>query len=209
MKLAEVSIKRPTLIVVLFIVLILGGMLSYTSLNYELIPKFSQNVVSITTVYPGASPGEVENTVTKKIEDAISSLENIKKIESKSFESISSVTIMLTDNADVDYALNDAQRKVNAILAELPDDADPPSFNKFSLDDLPIITLSASANMDEAAFYDLMDNRVAPALSRINGVAQVNLMGGQEREIQVNLRCRQIAGLWVECATGAAGDCCI
>ncbi len=118
MKLAEVSIKRPTLIVVLFIVLILGGILSYTSLNYELIPKFSQNVVSITTVYPGASPGEVENTITKKIEDAISSLENIKKIESKSFESISSVTITLTDKADVDYALNEAQRKINAIIAQ-------------------------------------------------------------------------------------------
>ena len=194
MKLAEISIKRPTLIVVLFIILILGGILSYTSLNYELIPKFSQNVVSITTVYPGASPGEIENTVTKKIEDAVSSLENIKKIESKSYESLSNVIITLTDNADVDYSLNDAQRKVNAILANLPENADPPSLNKFSLDDLPIITLSASANMDEASFYDLMDNRVAPALSRIAGVAQVNLVGGQEREIQVNLDAGKLQG---------------
>ena len=194
MKLAEISIKRPTLIVVLFIILILGGVLSYTSLNYELIPKFSQNVVSITTLYPGASPGEVENTVTKKIEDAVSSLENIKKMESKSFESISSIVITLTDNADVDYSLNDAQRKVNAILSDLPDDAKTPSLNKFSLDDLPIITLSASAKMDEASFYDLMDNRVAPALSRIAGVAQVNLIGGEEREIQVNLDANKLQG---------------
>ena len=194
MKLAEVSIKRPTLIIVLFIILILGGLLSYTSLTYELIPKFSQNVVSITTVYPGASPGEIENTVTKKIEDAVSSLENIKKIESKSYESLSNIVITLTDNANVDISLNDAQRKVNAILDNLPKDAKAPSLNKFSLDDLPIITLSASANMDEAAFYDLMDNRVAPALSRITGVAQVNLVGGQEREIQVNLDANKLQG---------------
>ena len=66
MKLAEISIKRPTLVIVLFIVLILGGLLSYQSLNYELLPKFSPSVVSVTTIYPGASPSEVENTVSKK-----------------------------------------------------------------------------------------------------------------------------------------------
>ncbi len=192
MKIAEVSIKRPTLVIVLFTVLILGGLLSYTSLNYELLPKFSPAVVSVTTVYPGASPSEVENTVSKKIEDAVSSMENIKKLETKSFESLSIVTITLNSGADVDYALNDAQRKVNAILGDLPDDVDPPSLNKFSLDDLPVMTLSASGKMDEAAFYDLMDKRIAPVLSRVQGVAQVNLIGGQEREIQVNINATRL-----------------
>lgn len=79
MNLPEISIKRPTLIAVLFIILTLGGLFSYTQLGYELIPKFEVNVVTITTVYPGASPSEIENTVTKKVEDAVSSLENIKK----------------------------------------------------------------------------------------------------------------------------------
>lgn len=192
MKIAEVSIKRPTLVIVLFTVLILGGILSYTSLNYELLPKFSPSVVSVTTVYPGASPSEVENTVSKKIEDAVSSMENIKKLETKSFESLSIVTITLNSGSDVDYALNDAQRKVNAILGDLPDDVDPPSLNKFSLDDLPVMTLSASGKMDEAAFYDLMDKRIAPVLSRVKGVAQVNLIGGQEREIQVNINATRL-----------------
>lgn len=192
MKIAEVSIKRPTLVIVLFTVLILGGILSYTSLNYELLPKFSPSVVSVTTVYPGASPSEVENTVSKKIEDAVSSMENIKKLETKSFESLSIVTITLNSGSDVDYALNDAQRKVNAILGDLPEDVDPPSLNKFSLDDLPVMTLSASGKMDEAAFYDLMDKRIAPVLSRVKGVAQVNLIGGQEREIQVNINATRL-----------------
>ena len=144
-------------------------------------------MISITTVYPGASPSEVENTVTKKIEDAISSLENIKKIDSKSFESLSSVSITLTSNADVNISMNDAQRKINAIINDLPDDAEAPSLNKFSLSDLPIMTIGANGKMDEVEFYDLVDKKLAPVLSRVQGVAQVNITGGQEREIQVNL----------------------
>ncbi|HEV7332752.1 MAG TPA: efflux RND transporter permease subunit [Flavisolibacter sp.] len=194
MKLAEVSIKRPTLVIVLFTVLILGGLLSYSSLNYELLPKFSPSVVSVTTIYPGASPSEVENTVSKKIEDAVSSMENIKKLDTRSYESVSSVIITLNSGTDVDYALNDAQRRINAILKDLPEDIDPPSLNKFSLDDLPIMTMAASAKMDEATFYDLMDKRIAPVLSRVEGVAQINLIGGQEREIQVSIDADRLEG---------------
>ncbi len=187
MKLAEISIKRPTLIVVLFTILTLGGIYSYSNLSYELIPKFEINVVTIATVYPGASPGEVENTVTKKIEDAVSTLENVKKVESKSVESLSIVTVTLTSEADANYSLNDAQRKINAIEKDLPEDVDPPSLNKFSLSDLPVMTLGATAKMDEVAFYDLLDKKIQPILSRVAGVAQINLIGGEEREIQVSL----------------------
>jgi HAE1 family hydrophobic/amphiphilic exporter-1 len=187
MKLAEISIKRPSLVIVLFTILTLGGLFSYSQLGYELIPKFETNVISIATVYPGASPSEVENTVTKKIEDAISSLENIKKIDSKSFESLSSVAITLTSNANVNISMNDAQRKINAIINDLPKDAQAPALNKFSLSDLPIMTIGANGKMDEVAFYDLVDKKLAPVLSRVPGVAQVNITGGQEREIQVNL----------------------
>ena len=80
MKLAEISIKRPSLVIVLLAALIIGGLFSYKSLSYELIPKFEVKVVTISTIYPGAGPSEIENTVTKKIEDAVSSLEKITKI---------------------------------------------------------------------------------------------------------------------------------
>ncbi|MEN9907261.1 MAG: hypothetical protein RLZZ540_402 [Bacteroidota bacterium] len=194
MKLAEISIKRPSLVIVLFTILTLGGLFSYSQLGYELIPKFEMNVITVSTVYPGASPSEVENTVTKKMEDAIASLENIKKIDSKSYESLSVVSITLTSNANVDISMNDAQRKINAILSDLPDDAKTPSLNKFSLSDMPIITIGANAKMDEAAFYDLIDKKIAPVLSRVQGVAQVNIIGGQEREIQVNLDATKMQG---------------
>ncbi|MBO9728910.1 MAG: efflux RND transporter permease subunit [Chitinophaga sp.] len=187
MKITEVSIKRPTIVVVVFTILTLLGVMSYKSLNYELLPKFSSPIVTIATIYPGASPNEVESSVTKKIEDAIASMEKIKKITSKSSESLSVITVELNNDADVDIALQDAQRKVNAILADLPGDAKPPSLNKFSLDDLPIMTLSATAKMDDKQFYDLVDKKLQPLLSRLPGVAQVSLIGGQEREIQVNI----------------------
>lgn len=193
MKIAEISIKRPTIVVVLFTVLTLLGLISYKFLNYEMLPKFSPAVVSVATVYPGASPSEIENTVTKKIEDAVSSMENIKKIQSTSYESLSLVTITLNSGTDVDVSLNDAQRKVNSILSKLPDDIEAPSLNKFSLDDLPIITMSATAGMDDAQFYDLVKNRIVPGLSRVEGVAQVNIIGGREREIQVNIDEKKLA----------------
>ena len=187
MKISDISIKRPSLVIVVFTALSLLGLLSYFSLNYEMLPKFTPEVVSISTVYPGASPNEVENTVTKEIEDAVSSMENVKKIDGTSYESLSLIVITLNAGTDVDLAMNDAQRKVNAILSDLPDDVNTPSLAKFSFDDLPIVTLSATSSMAEAEFFDLIDKQIQPVLSQVSGVAQVNLIGGQEREIQVNL----------------------
>ncbi|RRQ46116.1 efflux RND transporter permease subunit [Chryseobacterium sp. SC28] len=195
MKIAEIAIKRPSLVIVLFTILTLGGILSYSLMGYELIPKFETNMVTISTVYPGASPAEVETSVTRKIEDAVGSLENVKKVESTSYESISVIRVELNAGADVNYALNDAQRKVNAILADLPEDADPPALQKFSLDDLPIMTLSVSSSqLNNKELYDLLDKKIEPIFSRVNGVAQVDLVGGQEREIQVNLDEKKMQG---------------
>lgn len=187
MKLAEISIKRPSLVIVMLALLIIGGLFSYSQLNYELIPKFEVKVVTIMTVYPGASPAEVENTVSRKIEDAVSSLESIDKIQTKSFESLSVVTITFNNEADVDFALNEAQRKINAIRSDLPDDIDEPSLSQVSISDMPIMSLGVTANLSENELYELIDQKIQPAFSRLNGVAQVNLVGGQEREIRVNL----------------------
>ena len=195
MKLAEISIKRPSLVIVLFTILTLGGLLSYSLMGYELIPKFETNMVTISTVYPGASPSEVETSVTRKIEDAVGALENVKKVEASSYESLSVVMVQLNTGADVNYALNDAQRKVNAILGDLPEDVDAPSLQKFSMDDLPIMTMSISSDkLNNKELYDLLDKKIEPIFSRVNGVAQVDLIGGQEREIQVSLDEKKIQG---------------
>src|SRR5690606_10571663 len=187
MNITKISIQRPTIVVVIFTVLTLLGVASYFSLNYELLPKFSPPVLTITTLYPGASPSEVENSVTKEIEDAISSLENVESIKSTSQESFSIIVINLRQGTNVDLSLQDAQRKVNAILSQLPDDADAPTLGKFDFDDLPIMKMGATANMPATEFFDLIDNQIKPLFSRVQGVAQVKILGGQEREIKVNI----------------------
>ena len=194
MDLIKLSIKRPSVLIVMLLLLLLGGFYSYKLLNYELIPKFEVNVVTISTVYAGASPSEIESTVTKKIEDAVSALENIKKIQSYSYESLSVVVVQLTNDANVDNTLNEAQRKINAIRADLPDDAKEPSLSKFSLSDLPIVSIGVTSNLSAQELYDLVDKKIQPELSRVPGVAQVNIIGGRKREIRVSIDAKKLEG---------------
>jgi len=156
-------------------------------MGYELIPKFEVKVISISTIYPGAAPSEVENSVTKKIEDAVSSLESVKKLESKSMEGVSVVIITLNNDADVNFLLTDAQRKINAVINDLPEDAKAPSLNKFSLDDVQIMNLSVTSKLSEKELYDLLDQKIQPVFARVDGVAKVDMIGGEEREIQVSV----------------------
>lgn len=194
MDLIKLSIKRPSVLIVMLSLLLLGGFYSYKLLNYELIPKFEVNVVTISTIYPGASPSEIESTVTKKIEDGVSALENIKKIQSYSYESLSVVVVQLTNDANVDNTLNEAQRKINAIRANLPTDAKEPSLSKFSLSDLPIVSIGVTSKLSSQELYDLVDKKIQPELSRVPGVAQVNIIGGRKREICVNVDAKKLEG---------------
>ncbi len=184
----KLSIDRPSLLVVVFSALTLLGLFSYTQLSYELIPKFSAPVLTISTLYPGASPAEVENSVTRKIEDAISGLEKITDINSTSLESYSIVIVQFKDNVNIDVALQDAQRKLDQIQNTLPDDADIPVISKFSSDDFPIMSVGATSTLPATKFFDLMDDQITPALSQLEGVAQVKLIGGVEREIRISVK---------------------
>lgn len=187
MSITEIAIKRPTLIVVIFSVLAILGVTCYTQLNYELIPKLSFPTLSITTTYPGASANEVESSVTKKLEDALSSLENVKNIQSTSQEGQSSITIELESNADANLAVQDAQRKINAVVANLPTGAKTPSINKFSSDEMPVIKLGVTSKIAPTKLYLLTDNQIKSQLSKLKGVGQVTLVGGNEREIRINV----------------------
>ncbi len=187
MSLTELSIKRPTLIVVVFTVLSFLGIVSYFSLNYELFPRFEQPVLVIVTPYPGASPSEVENSVTKKIEDAISSLEDIDNIQSTSSEGNSVVVIIFKSSADMDKALDNASLKVGNAEYLLPKDARKPIISNFSMDDIPIMRLGITSKIPPTELYDLVKNKVKPMISTINGIAQVDVLGGEEREIRISI----------------------
>jgi HAE1 family hydrophobic/amphiphilic exporter-1 len=183
----DLSIKRPLIVFVLFSIIGLLGFVTFNLLNINLMPKFETNVITITTVYPGASASEVETSVTKKIEDALSSLENLDKVKSISQEGASVITLELKSGANVNAAVEDAQRKVNVILANLPTDVKTPTISKFSLDDLPIMRIAVTANMDPAALYKLTEDKIQPALAKLQGVGQISMIGGSKREIRVNV----------------------
>ena len=187
MSITELSISRPSLIIVIFTVLGVLGLFSYQQLSYELIPKFDAPVVIATTAYPGASPAEVENTVTKKVEDALSGLENVESMRSTSRENVSVVVVNLKQGTDVNQSLQDAQRKINEVQSTLPDEVKTPVIGKFSSDQFPILNIGAYAQVSAIEFFDLAKNRIQPALASVPGVAQVNLIGGQEREIRINV----------------------
>jgi len=187
MSITEVAIKRPLLVITVFTVLSLFGILSYKQLSYNLLPKFEANVISVATTYRGASASEVETNVTKRIEDAVSSLEGLDRINATSQEGASIVVIQLKNGVDVTRAQQDAQRKIDQIINLLPQEADRPILNKFSTDELPVLRMGVTASLSPTELYDLIDDKLKPQLSNVAGVGQINVIGGTEREIQVNI----------------------
>jgi len=183
----ETSIKRPLLILVVFATLTLGGLVCYNLLNLNLLPKIELPTITITTVYPGAGASEVETSVTKKIEDALSTLENLKKISSVSQESVSNVTVQLGEGTDANLSIQETQRKINAIRLNLPEEILEPSINKISMDEQPIMRIAASSSLSPIGFFKLMEDRIQPRLAKLPGVGAVDVAGGNEREIQVNI----------------------
>jgi len=192
MSLTAIAIKRPTLIVVIFSVLALLGVASYFSIGYELLPKMSKQMITISTSYPGAAPTEVENSVTKKIEDAVSSLEKLDNIRSSSLEGNSKVIVEFKSDVDMNQAMQDAQQKVDGIASDLPEDAKNPEISKFSVDEAPIMKMSVSAKTDNRQLFEIVDQRIVPLLSKLSGVANVGMKGGEERQIRVNIDRKKI-----------------
>ncbi|RJE71641.1 efflux RND transporter permease subunit [Reichenbachiella sp. MSK19-1] len=187
MNIAEFSIKRPSFILVIFLLTSIAGLLSFNKIGYELLPEMSRPTLTITTIYPGAAPSEVESSVSKKIEDAISELDNLDEINSKSLESASIVIVNFKSGTDLDLMMQDAQREINNVISDLPDDAENPSISKISPNDLPILQISATSNMDGKYFYAQMDDKLIPQLQQLKGVASIDILGGEQRTISVSV----------------------
>lgn len=187
MNITEISIKRPSLIVVLFSVLALLGIIGFNNLSYELMPDFNQPVVVIRTVYPGAEPNEVETSVSRKIEDALSNLEGVDYLVTKSLPNASIVIANLKYGTDLDNTMQDAQRYIDNIRKDLPDDIQNPVMSKVSPNDLPMMSVSATSNLEPTAFYQKMKDDFLPQIQKVKGVAEITVLGGEEREIQVKV----------------------
>ena len=188
MSVTGIAIKRPLLLIVIFTVLFFFGVWSYLTLNYNLLPRFEMPEVSVSTLYPGASAAEVQTTVTRKLEDAFSSIEGLDDIYATSQESVSLITITFKSGTDIDQAERDVQRKADHVLNDLPDDAERPQVNKVNMEEAPVINAGVTANMTPRHLYDLTDKQLKPVLQNVAGVGQVNIIGGDKREIQINIK---------------------
>jgi HAE1 family hydrophobic/amphiphilic exporter-1 len=187
MNITKISINRPSLIIVLFGIFILLGYIGYKNLSYELLPDFDQPVIVIKTIYPGAEPQEVETSVSRKIEDALSNLEGVDYLVTKSLPNASIIIANLKYGTSVDITMQDAQRYIDNIRNDLPDAILSPVMSKVSPNDLPIMSISATSSLPATEFYQKMTDDYLPQIQQLKGVAEITILGGEEREIQVKV----------------------
>ncbi|MCK4235841.1 MAG: efflux RND transporter permease subunit, partial [Candidatus Krumholzibacteria bacterium] len=187
MNLIRIFVKRPVLTTMLLFAFVVLGIFSYRRMVIELMPNIEFPFVMVTTVYPGASPGEVESQVTRKIEDVVSTIANVKNLQSVSRENLSQVFIEFELETDVDLDAIDVKDKVDAIQIEMPDDAEKSVITKFDISAFPIMELAVSAPRPLEEIYRVTDKVIRERLSRIDGVADVSITGKREREIRVEI----------------------
>ena len=194
MNLSRICVEHPVLAVMLNLVFIFLGIVSFSLLTMDLLPQVDIPVVTVQTLWAGANPEEIESQVTREIEDAVATINGIESIESRSLGSLSIVTIRFEFGTDVNFAHIDVKDKVDAIIAQLPDDADPPIAVKHDIGAAPIMELMVTGTSPLQELSELVDREIKEPLSRIQGVAGVNILGGEKREIQVNLSKERLKG---------------
>jgi HAE1 family hydrophobic/amphiphilic exporter-1 len=185
MWLTRLSLNRPVTITVFMVAVIVLGFYALSKTQVELQPKVDFPVITILTVYPGASPDEVETLVTKPIEDAVAGVEGLRQITSVSQYGISQVTLEFYIGTDVGEAYIDVQAKVNAAVGLLPRDAERPIISKLDTQSQPTMYIGMTGNRPPYELRDLADNLIKDRLSSVPGVAAVTVSGGQKREILV------------------------
>jgi len=188
MWLTDIAIKRPVFITVFFIALFVLGYRSLTMMPVDLYPEVDIPIVSVVTIYAGAGPEEIENLVTKPIEDQVSTINKIDEVISVSRDSMSSVTIRFKLEADLDVAAADVRDKVDLAKADLPDDAEDPQILKLDLGAMPVLSLGVTSDsMEIRELKTLIEQIIADRIAKISGVGNVNVSGGETREILVNV----------------------
>lgn len=185
MSLYEGSVKRPIMTSLIFIAVALFGLFSLQRLPIDLYPDIDTNTIMVMTTYPGASASDIENNVSRPLENVLNTVSNLKHITSQSKENLSLITLEFEYGEDIDVLTNDVRDKLDMVTSMLPDEAENPIIFKFSSDMIPIVILSAQAKESLPGLYKILDDGVANPLARINGVGSVSVSGAPQREIQV------------------------
>ena len=185
MSLYEGAVKKPIMTSLCFLAVVIFGLFSLSKLPIDLYPDIDTNTIMVMTAYPGASASDIENNVTRPLENTLNAVSNLKHITSRSSENMSLITLEFEFGNDIDVLTNDVRDKLDMVSSQLPDDVENPIIFKFSTDMIPIVLLSVQANESQAALYKILDDRVVNPLARIPGVGTVSISGAPQREIQV------------------------
>ena len=185
MSIYRTAVKNPVTTALVFIAFMIFGIFSLMNTSIAQFPDFDANVIMVMSSYPGASASDIETNLTKTLENALNSVENLKELNSRSRENISVLILQFKYGIDIDEATNDVRDKLDMVSSALPDGASNPTIFKFSMDDLPILILSATADESLPGLDKILDDRVTTPLARVSGVGTVSVTGAPTREIQV------------------------
>ena len=185
MSLYASAVKRPIMTTLCFVAVTILGLFSLTTLPIDLYPDVETNTIMVMTTYTGASAEDIEQNVTRPLENALNSVNDLKHISSNSRENISVITLEFEYGEDIDVLTNDVRDKLDMVKSSLPDDAENPIIFKFSTDMIPIVMLSVQADESMPGLYKILDDAVANPLARISGVGSVSISGAPKREIHV------------------------
>ena len=185
MSLYSSSVKRPVTTILIFVAVVILGLFSLKKLPIDLMPDIDTNTIMVMTTYAGASAEDIEQNVTRPLENTLNSVEHLKHITSNSRENVSVVTLEFEYGYDIDVLTNDVRDKLNMVSSMLPDDANTPILFKFSSDMIPIVLLSAQAKESVPGLYKILDENVANTLARVDGVGSVSIGGAPKREVHI------------------------
>ena len=195
MNLPRFAVHRPVLTIMLCLIVIILGSVSFRRLPIDLMPDITYPTLSITTEYENASPEEVEELISRLIEEAMSAVPGVEEVTSVSAEGRSNVRVTFAWGTNLDAAANDIRDRLDRIIPRLPEDAERPRLRKFDLASFPILILGAASNLDPIQMRDIIDNQVKYRIERIPGVASLDVHGGLNREIHVNLNAEKLKAL--------------
>lgn len=194
MKITDVAIDRPVFTTMMAVAVLVLGFLALTRLGVDLFPNISFPIVTVVTPYPGAGPREVESQVTKPLEDAVSSINGVDEVRSFSRDSISTLIITFKLEADVRQAVGDVRDRIGLIRGTLPNDIRDPIISRVDPTAMPVATFAVSSNRGSAATREFVDDQIRPLLERVEGVGSIDIVGGVETELRVEVDRQKLEG---------------
>ncbi|MBQ2104696.1 MAG: efflux RND transporter permease subunit [Bacteroidales bacterium] len=185
MSIYRTAVRHPVTTALIFMAFLVFGLFSLTRIPIAQLPEFDANVIMVMSSYPGTSASDIEQNLTKTLENSLNGVANLKELTSRSRENISMLTLQFEYGIDIDEATNDVRDKLDMVSSVLPDGASVPTIFKFSADDMPIMIMSATADQSLPGLDKILDDKLVTPLARVSGVGTVSVQGAPSREIQV------------------------